>query len=82
MRISLMIESREDVRRKRDGLEAWTDSSALGYTPRLAGAVEQVAETLREHKSAGVKRAMLQHLEHEDLDTVALLADLTRELAA
>jgi alkanesulfonate monooxygenase SsuD/methylene tetrahydromethanopterin reductase-like flavin-dependent oxidoreductase (luciferase family) len=66
----------------RDRLQAWAASSTLDHTPRLAGTVEQVAETLREYESIGVERAMLQHLAHQDLDMVAVLGDLARELAA
>jgi alkanesulfonate monooxygenase SsuD/methylene tetrahydromethanopterin reductase-like flavin-dependent oxidoreductase (luciferase family) len=66
----------------RDRLQAWADSSTLDHTPQLAGTVEQVAETLREYESAGVERAMLQHLAHPDLDMVAVLGDLARELAS
>jgi alkanesulfonate monooxygenase SsuD/methylene tetrahydromethanopterin reductase-like flavin-dependent oxidoreductase (luciferase family) len=66
----------------RDRLQAWADSSTLDHTPRLAGTVEQVADTLREYESVGVERAMLQHLAHQDLDMVAVLGDLARELAA
>jgi alkanesulfonate monooxygenase SsuD/methylene tetrahydromethanopterin reductase-like flavin-dependent oxidoreductase (luciferase family) len=66
----------------RDRLRAWADSSTLDHTPRLAGTVEQVAEALREYEAVGVERAMLQHLAHQDLDMVAVLGDLARELAA
>jgi alkanesulfonate monooxygenase SsuD/methylene tetrahydromethanopterin reductase-like flavin-dependent oxidoreductase (luciferase family) len=66
----------------RDRLQAWADSSTLDHTPRLAGTVEQVADTLREYEAVGVERAMLQHLAHQDLDMVAVLGDLARELAA
>jgi len=66
----------------RDRLQAWANSSTLDHTPRLAGTVEQVAETLREYESVGVERAMLQHLAHQDLDMVAVLGDLARQLAA
>lgn len=66
----------------RDRLHAWADSSELDHTPRIAGTVEQVAETLREYEAVGVERAMLQHLAHRDLDMVAVLGDLARELAA
>jgi alkanesulfonate monooxygenase SsuD/methylene tetrahydromethanopterin reductase-like flavin-dependent oxidoreductase (luciferase family) len=37
------------------------------------GTVEQVAERLKEIESLGYERVMLQHLAHEDLDTVALI---------
>lgn len=42
------------------------------------GTVEQVVERLREIEEIGYERVMLQHLAHEDLDTVALIG---RELA-
>jgi alkanesulfonate monooxygenase SsuD/methylene tetrahydromethanopterin reductase-like flavin-dependent oxidoreductase (luciferase family) len=41
----------------------------------LAGTVEQVAELLHEFESAGVSRVFLQHLLHDDLDTVALIGE-------
>jgi alkanesulfonate monooxygenase SsuD/methylene tetrahydromethanopterin reductase-like flavin-dependent oxidoreductase (luciferase family) len=44
----------------------------------LIGTVEQVAERLREYERAGVTRVMLQHLVHEDLETVEVIG---RELA-
>ena len=66
----------------RDRLQAWANSSTLDHTPRLAGTVEQVAEALREYEAVGVERAMLQHLAHQDLDMVAVLGELARELAA
>jgi F420-dependent oxidoreductase-like protein len=39
----------------------------------VTGTVDQVAARLRELEDAGVDRVMLQHLVHEDLDTVELL---------
>jgi F420-dependent oxidoreductase-like protein len=42
------------------------------------GTVEQVVERLKEVEEIGYERVMLQHLAHEDLDTVALIG---RELA-
>lgn len=42
------------------------------------GTVEQAAERLDALAGAGIERVMLQHLAHEDLDTVALIG---RELA-
>jgi alkanesulfonate monooxygenase SsuD/methylene tetrahydromethanopterin reductase-like flavin-dependent oxidoreductase (luciferase family) len=37
------------------------------------GTVEQVVERLRQIEEAGYERVMLQHLAHQDLDTVALI---------
>ncbi len=44
----------------------------------LAGTVDEVAEGLRRYEAAGVERVFLQHLLHEDLETVELIG---RELA-
>jgi hypothetical protein len=37
------------------------------------GTVPRVVEWLREVEAIGVERVMLQHLVHDDLDTVALI---------
>jgi F420-dependent oxidoreductase-like protein len=42
------------------------------------GTVDQVVERLKQIEAAGYERVMLQHLAHQDLDTVALIG---RELA-
>jgi alkanesulfonate monooxygenase SsuD/methylene tetrahydromethanopterin reductase-like flavin-dependent oxidoreductase (luciferase family) len=44
----------------------------------LIGTVEEVADRLRDLEAAGVTRVFLQHLDHRDLDSVALMG---RELA-
>jgi F420-dependent oxidoreductase-like protein len=44
-----------------------------GHESFLAGTTEQVVERLRELEAAGVERVMLQHLNHEDLETVELI---------
>lgn len=44
----------------------------------VLGTVDQVVDQLRELEDAGVNRVMLQHLPHDDLETVALLG---REVA-
>jgi len=36
---------------------------------------------LRDYEAAGVERAMLQHLVHDDIEMVALLGELARALA-
>lgn len=46
MRMFLMIEGQEDVRWERYRLQAWIGSSTLDHTPRPAGTVDQVADTL------------------------------------
>ena len=62
-------------------LRAWDDVSVPNNPPALVGTVEQVAETLREYQAAGVERAMLQHLVHDDVEMVALLGELAQALA-
>jgi F420-dependent oxidoreductase-like protein len=44
----------------------------------VIGTVEEAVARLREYEAAGVRRAMLQHLDHADLELVALLG---REVA-
>jgi alkanesulfonate monooxygenase SsuD/methylene tetrahydromethanopterin reductase-like flavin-dependent oxidoreductase (luciferase family) len=70
-----------DVAEASDRLRAWTDFTTLGGPPQLVGTVEQVAEVLRGYEAAGVERAMLQHLVHDDVEMVSLLGELARELA-
>jgi alkanesulfonate monooxygenase SsuD/methylene tetrahydromethanopterin reductase-like flavin-dependent oxidoreductase (luciferase family) len=48
--------------------------------PPISGTVERVVELLREYESAGVERAMLQHLAHEDVAMVELLGDVAAQL--
>jgi alkanesulfonate monooxygenase SsuD/methylene tetrahydromethanopterin reductase-like flavin-dependent oxidoreductase (luciferase family) len=55
----------------KDVLERYADRGPVGT-------VEQVVERLREIEAMGFERVMLQHLAHQDLDTVALIG---RELA-
>jgi len=59
---------------------AWLAATVAGVTPQLVGTVEQVAQAMREYESAGVQRAMVQHLLHEDLEMVGLLGELARAL--
>jgi F420-dependent oxidoreductase-like protein len=42
----------------------------------VAGTVDEVREQLAAYEEAGVTRMMLQHLDHTDLETVALLGSL------
>jgi alkanesulfonate monooxygenase SsuD/methylene tetrahydromethanopterin reductase-like flavin-dependent oxidoreductase (luciferase family) len=46
----------------------------------VVGRVEQVAESLRAYEAAGVERAMLQHIVHEDVDMVGVLGELAAAL--
>ena len=48
--------------------------------PPIAGTVDEVAAKLREYEQAGVERAMLQHLSHDDVDMVAVLGEVAAQL--
>jgi alkanesulfonate monooxygenase SsuD/methylene tetrahydromethanopterin reductase-like flavin-dependent oxidoreductase (luciferase family) len=48
--------------------------------PPIAGTVDDVVSRLREYEAAGVERAMLQHLHHEDVEMVALLGEVAAAL--
>jgi F420-dependent oxidoreductase-like protein len=48
----------------------------------ICGTPERAAERLRGYAAAGVERVMLQHLLHEDLETVALLGTRVAPLVA
>jgi len=64
------------------GIEEGADGGALLAANRdtwVCGSVAQAAERLAELRDAGVERMMLQHLLHDDLETVALIG---RELGA
>jgi alkanesulfonate monooxygenase SsuD/methylene tetrahydromethanopterin reductase-like flavin-dependent oxidoreductase (luciferase family) len=52
-----------------------------GEEPLLFGTVEQVAESLRAYEDAGVERAMLQHIVHEDVDMVGALGEVAAALS-
>ena len=65
----------------RDRLGAWRDVTGRdGGTPALHGTAEQLVEQLRAYEAAGVERAMLQHLVHEDVEMVAVLGEIAAEL--
>jgi alkanesulfonate monooxygenase SsuD/methylene tetrahydromethanopterin reductase-like flavin-dependent oxidoreductase (luciferase family) len=49
--------------------------------PPIAGTVDEVVETLRTYEQAGVERAMLQHLVHEDVEMVEVLGEVAAACA-
>jgi alkanesulfonate monooxygenase SsuD/methylene tetrahydromethanopterin reductase-like flavin-dependent oxidoreductase (luciferase family) len=51
-----------------------------GELPPVRGTVEQVVAQLREYESVGVERVMLQHLVHEDLESVGRLGEVATRL--
>jgi F420-dependent oxidoreductase-like protein len=60
----------------RDPGELWADRRDRW----LVGTVEDVAARLEELRDAGVRRVFLQHLDHADLEMVALVGDRLRPL--
>jgi hypothetical protein len=50
--------------------------------PPISGTLDEVVAALREYEAAGVERAMLQHLCHEDVDMVGLLGDVATALGS
>jgi alkanesulfonate monooxygenase SsuD/methylene tetrahydromethanopterin reductase-like flavin-dependent oxidoreductase (luciferase family) len=50
--------------------------------PPIAGTLDEVVATLQAYEAAGVKRAMLQHLYHEDVEMVGLLGEVASALRA
>jgi len=65
----------------RDRMARLKDLVGDEENPQLVGTVEQVAETLRRYEDAGVERAMLQHIVHEDVEMVALLGEVAAALS-
>jgi hypothetical protein len=57
-------------------VRAWRNVTGRDGDPPLAGTVDELAERLRAYESVGVERAMLQHLDHEDVEMVAVLGEL------
>jgi F420-dependent oxidoreductase-like protein len=75
-RASALMEREGETGDPGEAVERW---SAEG----LVGTVEHVLERLTRHAEAGVQRVMLQHLVHEDLETVELIGtDLVPEATA
>ncbi len=68
-----------DFRERRRRYAERTGREAEERSERMVvGTVEQACERLREYEAAGVERVMLQHLVHDDLETVALLGEIAR----
>jgi alkanesulfonate monooxygenase SsuD/methylene tetrahydromethanopterin reductase-like flavin-dependent oxidoreductase (luciferase family) len=81
LRFSMMIgcvigRDEADVRERLGQFKALTGNDA----PPIAGTVTQVVDRLREYEAAGIERAMLQHLVHEDVEMVAILGEVAARL--
>jgi len=74
-------EARERIRRRLDRAGQQVDPDeyrAARGGAAVLGTLEEAAEQLRAYEQAGAERVMLQHLDHRDLEMVALIG---RELA-
>jgi alkanesulfonate monooxygenase SsuD/methylene tetrahydromethanopterin reductase-like flavin-dependent oxidoreductase (luciferase family) len=65
----------DELARRLEALHALTGSG-----PVISGTVDEVVEQLRAYEEAGVERAMLQHLVHEDVEMVTVLGDVAARL--
>jgi alkanesulfonate monooxygenase SsuD/methylene tetrahydromethanopterin reductase-like flavin-dependent oxidoreductase (luciferase family) len=67
------------------GEQLGIDPETLRHDPpmqMIVGTVEHLAERLRAYGEVGVGRVMLQHLLHDDLETIALLGERVAPLIA
>jgi F420-dependent oxidoreductase-like protein len=63
------------------GVDAGVGEVVEGRPNWLLGTVDQVVERLQGLESAGVSRVMLQHLDHADLEMVAVLGEVAATMA-
>ena len=63
----------------KDRLAAFTAITG-DATPQIGRTVDEVVEQLREYEAAGVERAMLQHIAHEDVEMVTVLGEVAARL--
>jgi alkanesulfonate monooxygenase SsuD/methylene tetrahydromethanopterin reductase-like flavin-dependent oxidoreductase (luciferase family) len=61
-------------------IAAWRSLTGRDSEPGIAGTVDEVVDRLREYETAGVERAMLQHLVHEDVAMVPVLGEVAARL--
>jgi F420-dependent oxidoreductase-like protein len=71
-----------DLRQRAERLASWRDTDAAALIDEFAeggvtGTYDEAVVRLRAYRDAGIDRIMLQHLLHDDLDAIALLARLS-----
>jgi alkanesulfonate monooxygenase SsuD/methylene tetrahydromethanopterin reductase-like flavin-dependent oxidoreductase (luciferase family) len=76
LRFSMMIGCAvgRDAKEVEQRLSTWR--GLTGEDPPISGTVDEVVEQLRAYEEAGVERAMLQHLPHEDVEMVGVLGEV------
>jgi alkanesulfonate monooxygenase SsuD/methylene tetrahydromethanopterin reductase-like flavin-dependent oxidoreductase (luciferase family) len=75
----------EEARERRQRLDdaaaaAGRDPLRFSMMIKLEGTADELEERLRAYEDAGVERVMLQHLEHEDVETVAMVGEVAARL--
>ncbi len=83
LRFSMMIgcvvgREKDEVAERR---AAWR-SLTNGHDPPLCGTIDEVVSQLEAYEAVGVQRAMLQHMDHEDVEMVAVLGEVAARLAS
>jgi len=74
-------EARERKKRLDDAAEkAGRDPLRFSMMIELTGDASELEEQLRAYADAGVERVMLQHLQHEDVERVAVLGEVAARL--
>jgi alkanesulfonate monooxygenase SsuD/methylene tetrahydromethanopterin reductase-like flavin-dependent oxidoreductase (luciferase family) len=74
-------EARERKNRLDDAAEkAGRNPLTFSMMIELAGDADELEEQLRAYADVGVERVMLQHLQHEDVERVAVLGDVAARL--
>jgi len=64
-----------------DRLARWRAVANNTGEPPLCGTVDEIVTRLRAYEAVGVQRAMLQHLDHDDVEMVGVIGDVARLLA-
>jgi alkanesulfonate monooxygenase SsuD/methylene tetrahydromethanopterin reductase-like flavin-dependent oxidoreductase (luciferase family) len=74
-------EARERKQRLDDAAAAaGRDPLRFSIMIRVEGSADGLEERLRAYEDAGVERVMLQHLQHDDVETVAMLGEVAARL--
>jgi len=69
-----------DATEAADRLARWRQITGQQGRPTFSGTVDEVVDHLRAYEAVGVERAMLQHLDHEDVEMVTVLGELASAL--
>jgi alkanesulfonate monooxygenase SsuD/methylene tetrahydromethanopterin reductase-like flavin-dependent oxidoreductase (luciferase family) len=76
-----VAEARERKQRVDEAAErAGREPLRFSMMIELKGSADELEEQLRAYADAGVERVMLQHLEHEDVERVAVLGEVASRL--